>query len=265
VLGVLLVCFGAVLFPFLLAAANSIKSGVDYALHGPLALPQSFDLTSLIEFWNDVDFSRKLLNSAIISGCAALGAVFLGLLNAYAIGVGRVRGRRLILALILVAIMVPQESLIFPLYYMSKPVGLYNSIGGVAIIFAILQSAFATYLLSSVMTALPRDIIEAAEIDGASRWQALWLVIVPMLRPTLGVLITFFFLWTWNEFLIPLVFLPSNDNQTVALALGILQGQHGSEPSRVAAASLLGMAPTVIFFLIFQRTLTRGLVVGAVK
>ena len=121
------------------------------------------------------------------------------------------------------------------------------------------------YLLASVLTAFPREIIEAAHIDGASRWQVLWLVVVPVLRPTLAVLATFFFIWTWNEFLLPLVLLVSNDNQTVAVALGVLKGQYTSDPTRIAAASLLGISPTVLFFLIFQRTLTRGVVVGAIK
>jgi raffinose/stachyose/melibiose transport system permease protein len=87
-----------------------------------------------------------------------------------------------------------------------------------------------------------------------------------VLRPTLAVLATFFFIWTWNEFLLPLVLLISNDNQTVSVAMGVLQGQNTTaQPNLIAAASLLGILPTVIFFLIFQRTLTKGVVVGAVK
>jgi len=130
---------------------------------------------------------------------------------------------------------------------------------------AVLQSAFGTCLLSSVMGTFPREIIEAAEIDGASRWQILIKVVVPILRPTLMVLGTFFFIWTWNEFLIPVVMLVSNDNQTVSVAMGLTRGQSLSDPILQAAASLLGIAPTVIFFLIFQRTLTRGVAAGAVK
>jgi len=129
----------------------------------------------------------------------------------------------------------------------------------------VLHSAFGTYLLSAVLTAFPREILEAAQIDGANRWQVLWLVVVPVLRPTLMVLATFFFIWTWNEFLIPLVLLVSNNNQTVSLAMGLTRGQNLSDPVLQAAASLLGIAPTIIFFLIFQRTLTRGVAVGSVK
>jgi raffinose/stachyose/melibiose transport system permease protein len=102
-------------------------------------------------------------------------------------------------------------------------------------------------------------------MDGATPWKILWTIVVPLLMPTLAVLATFFFIWTWNEFLLPLVLLVSNVNQTVSVSMGVLNGQFVQTPTTTAAAALLGIAPTLIFFLIFQRTLTRGIAVGAVK
>ncbi len=265
VLAILLVFLAGTLFPFFLAAFNAIKTPADYAANGPLAFPRSFDLTALKNFWATVDFPRKLFNSVFISACTAILAVVLSLLNAYAIGIGRVRGGQALLVILLIAIMAPQEALVYPLYYMAKQVGLFDSMFSVILIIGVLHTAFGTYLLSSVLTTFPREIIEAAQIDNASRWQILWMVIVPVLRPTLAVLATFFFIWTWNEFLIPLVFLVSNNNQTVSVAMGVLTGANTQDPTAIAAASLLGITPTIIFFLIFQRTLTRGVAVGAVK
>jgi len=265
VLGVVVLGLLATLFPFFLAIINAIKTSAEYASTGPLALPRSIDLVQLQKYWDLSDFGRKLLNSAIISGCVAVFGVILSTLNAYAIGIGKVRGSRVILVLLLLGIMVPQESIVYPIYYMAKAVGIYDTQLAVIIVLTVLQSAFGTYLLSSVLGSFPREIIEAAEIDGANRWQVLWRVVIPILRPTLMVIGTFFFIWTWNEFLIPLVMLVSNNNQTVTLAMGLTRGQNLSDPVLQAAASLLGIAPTVIFFLIFQRTLTRGIVAGAVK
>lgn len=265
VLGLVVLGLLATLFPFFLTVINTIKSSAEYAANGPLALPRGIDLVQLQKFWDLSDFSRKLLNSAIISGCVAVFGVILSTLNAYAIGIGKVRGSRAILVILLLGIMVPQESIVYPLYYMAKAVGIYDTQLAVIIVFAVLQSAFGTYLLSSVLGSFPREIIEAADIDGANRWQVLWYVVIPVLRPTLTVIGTFFFIWTWNEFLIPLVMLVSNNNQTVTLAMGLTRGQNLSDPVLQAAASLLGIAPTIIFFLIFQRTLTRGVAVGAVK
>lgn len=254
-----------VLLPFFLAASNAVKTSADYAINGAFAWPHSFDLSAVASFWQEVDFGRKLANSIVVSGAVAALGVLLSLLNAYAIGIGRVRGGSRFLALILVSVMVPQESLVYPIYYAAKATGLYNSLFSIVIVFSVLQSAFGTYLLASVLRTFPREIVDAAKIDGASRLQILVYVIIPVLRPTLSVLATFFFIWTWNEFLLPLVLLVSNDNQTVAVAMGVLKGQYTSDPTRIAAASLLGIAPTVAFFLIFQRTLTRGIIVGAVK
>ena len=265
VLGVVVLGLLATLFPFFLTIINAIKTSAEYAASGPLALPRGIDLTQLQKYWDLSDFGRKLLNSAIISACVAVFGVILSTLNAYAIGIGKVRGSRAILVILLLGIMVPQESIVYPLYYMAKAVGIYDTQLAVIIVFSVLQSAFGTYLLSSVLGSFPREIIEAAEIDGASRWQMLWFVVVPVIRPTLMVVGTFFFIWTWNEFLIPLVMLVSNNNQTVTLAMGLTRGQNLSDPVLQAAASLLGIAPTIIFFLIFQRTLTRGVAVGAVK
>jgi raffinose/stachyose/melibiose transport system permease protein len=265
VLALLLVLLVIVLFPFALALLNAFKPGADYVRGGPLSIPTSLQFDSIVKFWGQADYSRKLLNSAVISGSVSVLAVLISLFNAYALGIGRVRGSTAILALLLLGTMVPQESIIYPIYWMAKTVGLYDTQISVIIVTAVLQSAFGTYLLSSVMSTFPREILEAAEIDGASRFQVLLLVVVPIMRPTLMVLGTFLFIWTWNEFLIPVVMLVSNNNQTVAVAMGLTRGQNMSDPTLQAAAGLLGILPTVIFFLIFQRTLTRGVIAGAVK
>jgi raffinose/stachyose/melibiose transport system permease protein len=136
---------------------------------------------------------------------------------------------------------------------------------GVIVILAVLQSAFGTYMLSSVLGTFPPEVLEAARLDGATRFQVLRLVVVPLTRPTMAVLMTFFFIWTWNDFFLPLVLLPSADNQTVSVALGALSGQYTSDPTALAAASLAGILPALVFFLLFQRTLMRGVNLGAVK
>ena len=261
------ISFALILFlcPFVLAFTNAIRTPEDYGTYGPLAFPRTFDLTALRDFWNNVDFTQKLINSTLISACTAVLAVLISLLNAYAFGIGKVKGNKWMLTLLLVGIMIPHESLVYPIYYLSKSIGLFDTVWSVIIVFSVLQSAFGTYLLSSVMTAFPREVIEAAEMDGATPWKILWTIVVPMLMPTLAVLATFFFIWTWNEFLLPLVLLVSNYNQTVSVSMGVLNGQFVQTPTTTAAAALLGIAPTLLFFLIFQRTLTRGIAVGAVK
>ncbi|MFF3889461.1 carbohydrate ABC transporter permease [Streptomyces sp. NPDC001914] len=251
--------------PFAVVALNAVKSPAEYSAHGPLGLPHGLYLDGLEDFWQRVDFGRKLLNSVLIAGSVAVLAAVLSVLNAYAIGIGRIKGRAWVLAFFVLANTLPQEALVYPLYYLSKQAGLYDTRLSVIIVFTVIQTAFGTYLLSAVLGRFPREIIEAARIDGAGRWQVLWRIVVPVSRPTIGVLLVFFFIWTWNEFLLPLVMLISNDNQTVSVALGVLQGQRLMDATMTNAAALLGVLPALVFFLLFQRTLTRGIAVGAVK
>jgi raffinose/stachyose/melibiose transport system permease protein len=265
VLALVTVCALAVIAPFLLMLLNAFKSPSDYSTNGPLSLPTEIYTKGLTTYWEQVDYPQKLLNSVVISGTVAVAATVVSLLNAFALGIGRVRGRLWIVGLFLLANMLPQEALVYPLYFFAKQVGLYNTQLSVIIIFTVIQSAFGTYLLASVLGTFPRSVLEAAALDGASRWQTLWRVVFPMTRPTLTVLVIFFFIWTWNEFFIPLVMLISNKTQTVPVALATLQGDRIMDAPTTNAGALISLIPCVVFFLIFQRTLTRGIMAGAEK
>ena len=254
-----------ILAPFVIITFNALKTPVEYAARGPISLPHGFNFDGIRNFWNRVNYGQKLGNSLLISGLVAVFGLILSVLNAYALGIGRVRGRTWLLVLFLVANTLPQESLVYPLYYLAKQVHLYNTQLSVIIVFTIIQSAFGTYLLSSVYRTFPVEILEAARIDGASRLQILWRIVVPISRPTMAVLFTFFFIWTWNEFFLPLVLLVTNDKQTVPVAIGVLQGDRLMDATTSSASALLGIIPALIFFLIFQRTLSRGLTAGALK
>ncbi|RZT11748.1 carbohydrate ABC transporter membrane protein 2 (CUT1 family) [Kribbella sp. VKM Ac-2569] len=251
--------------PFLLMVLNAFKTGDDYSSHGPIAWPRSFSLDAFSNYLSLVDFPVALWNSVLISTVVAFGGVALSLLSAYPIGVGRIRGSGPILAVLLLSTMLPHEALIYPLFYGAQATHTFNTVWSVVIVFVVLQGAFGTYLLASVMGTVPKEILEAAAIDGAGRWQILWRIVLPILRPTLSVLVVFFFIWTWNEFYIPVVLLADQSSQTVPIALSTLRGQHSIDITVLNAGSLLSLLPTLVFFLIFQRTLNRGVTAGAVK
>jgi raffinose/stachyose/melibiose transport system permease protein len=253
------------LFPFYMALINAFKTEPEFIAGGPLALPKGIDLTNMIDFWNAVNFPQKLWNSILVSVTVSIIGVALSLTTSFALGIGRVRGRLWILAIFMIAFTIPQEALVYPLYNMAKATHTYDNLISVIIVLGVLQVAFGTYMLSSVLDEFPEEIIEAAKIDGANTWTLLWRVVLPVLRPTLLVLATFFFIYSWNEFLIPLVLLPSNANQTVTLAIAVTTGQWTTDPTARAAAALLGSLPSIVFFFIFQRTLMRGVTMGSVK
>ncbi|MFI2704139.1 carbohydrate ABC transporter permease [Cellulosimicrobium composti] len=253
------------LSPFVIMVLNAFKSPAEYSQDGPLSIPSELYLDGVQNFWTRTNFPQKLWNSVFISALVAVFGTLLSLLSAYAIGVGRIKGRLWIVTLFLVANMLPQEALIYPLFDMAQKVGLSNSPWSIIIIFTVIQAAFGTYLLASVLGTFPPALLEAAQLDGAGRWRILWQVVYPIVKPTLGVLMIFFFIWTWNEFFIPLVMLTTNDTQTIPIALASLQGDRMMDAPTTNAGALVSLIPALVFFLIFQRTLTRGVTAGAVK
>ena len=265
ILAALAVFLLLMLMPFILVTINAIKTEPEFARFGPLSLPKGINLTSLKDFWVRANFSRALFNSTFISLWVAILAVLLSLLNAFSLGVGKVKGRAWLLVFFLMANFLPQESLAYPLYYFAKFLRIYDTPYAVILVLTVIQSAFGTYMLSSVFSSFPREILEAAMIDGASKINLLWYIVAPLSLPTLSVLFVFFFIWTWNEFFLPLILLPSNANMTVPLALAINQGQYGVNITAQSASGLLGILPCIIFFLIFQRTLTKGITAGGIK
>ena len=151
-LSALVVVTVTILIPFALIALNAFKPPAQYSAHGPLSFPDGFYTGGIRQFWDTADFGRALWNSAAISGCVSAAAVLLSILNAYALGIGRVKGRTPILGAFLIANFLPQEGLVYPLYDLAKEFGLYDSRLAVIIIFTVIQAAFGTYLLSSVLS-----------------------------------------------------------------------------------------------------------------
>lgn len=253
------------LYPLAMIAINAFKSPQEYASRGPLSLPLGLYTAGLVGFWERVAFDEKLINSAFISLTVAVLGVLLSLLNAFALGIGRIRGATFFLILFLMGNFLPQEALVYPLYYFAKALKLYDTHWAVILVFTVIQSAFGTYLLTAVLKEFPREMIEAAVVDGCNKVQVLVQIIFPLSLPTLSVLFVFFFIWTWNEFFLPLILLISSSNQTVPIAISTLQGQHNMDVTTSSASALLGVLPCLLFFILFQRTLTRGITAGSIK
>ena len=252
------------LVPVVLIIINSFKNEAEFYARGVLSLPLKPSLNIFREVWQLVEFDVKLFNSLLISSAVACLGLVISVMNAYAIGIGKIRWDKMVLIFFAFAMVIPHEALAYPLYYLMKMVGLYDTKLAVILIFAVLQSAYGTYLLSSVFRTFPDSLLEAAKIDGCNKWQTLFIVIA-LNKPALGLLMVFYFIWTFNEFFLPLIFLVSNANQTIPIAVTLFQGQYTGYATMQSACALLGILPCLVFFFIFQRTLTRGLVTGGIK
>jgi raffinose/stachyose/melibiose transport system permease protein len=174
------------------------------------------------------------------------------------------RGRWLYLVFVL-GLTLPFEAVITPLYYEIKALGLLNTRFAVILPLIGLFMPFGVYWMRTHFVNVPKELSEAAQIDGASEWKQFWLVAVPIAKPAIMSLTILFFLWTWNQFLLPVVLIQDPLQRTMAGALGAFQGQWGTDIPLLCAGALLILAPTIAVFLIFQRQFVAALLQGAVK
>ena len=159
----------------------------------------------------------------------------------------------------------PFEAVITPLYYEVRALGLLNTRFAIILPLIGLYMPFGVYWMRAHFLNVPHDLTEAAQLDGATRWKEFWLVQVPLARPAIMSLTILLFLWTWNQFLLPVVLVQDPMQRTMAGALGAFQGQWGTDIPLLCAGSLLILAPTIALFLIFQRQFVAALMQGAVK
>ncbi len=166
------VAFAVVMLsPFLLVAMNSFKSNADYSANGPLALPKALDLSAFERFLTLIDFPTALWNSVLVSGLVTLGGLLISVLAAYAIGIGRIKARTWVVAVLLIATMVPQEALVYPLFYGAQATSTLNTVWSVIVIFIVIQGAYGTHLLAGVIGTYATGLIEAEGVNGAWAWR----------------------------------------------------------------------------------------------
>ena len=254
------------LFPFWLSVTTAFKDSAELASSSATSLPHTFYWGNFTRFWSESDFPRKLFNSILISSVACMITVVFSFLNAVALGVGRIKRTRLVLTVCLIAFAIPQEAVVYPTYKVSKILHIYGNPIAVILILGILYSAFGTFLLGEVMKSFPRELIDAAFVDGVRIREMLRHVIYPLLKPTLQTLAVMVFIWNWNEYMMPLILLPDNATQTVPIALASTYSQPGfnvvPDIGWGAAGALISAAPTILFFLLFQRVIARGITMG---
>ncbi len=222
-------------------------------------------LAVFLQAWSEGRFSRYMLTSAMVAVVVVSVAVLCSILAGYAFGTMRVRGGGWLFALFLLGLMVPAEAIVVPLFYDLRVLGLTNTLWAVALPQIAQSIAFGTYWMRAYFRAAPRAMIEAATLDGAGSWRTLWSILVPIGRPAVVTLVLLVFMWTWNEFLIPLVMSPNGDFRTAPLALAIFKGQHVQATGLLAAGAVLVALPVVLLYLFLQRHFIRGMVEGAVR
>jgi len=208
-------------------------------------------------------FGRYFLNSLGISVIVTLGNLLFCLMAAFAFARKEFRGRELFFTTVLGVMMIPPHVVMIPLYRMMVAFGWINTY--YALIIPWLVTPFGIFLLRQYILSLPRDVEDAARMDGASEWYVLFRIVLPLAKPALTVLALYVFLATWNSFLFPFLFANDTAHRTLTVGLASFQGKQTIDWSHLMAGASISALPILILFLIFQKQIIQGLTAGALK
>lgn len=252
-------------FPFYWAVVSSLKTGS--SLFEVDLLPPDPAWTNYVSIFREQPFARNILNSIFISVVTVALSLLLALAAAYALGRIQFRGRSSLLLLVLAVSMFPQVAVLSGMYELILWLGLYDRPWAMILSYMIFTLPFTVWVLTTFMRELPRELEEAAIIDGANHWQILTRVFIPLLGPAMVTTGLLAFIAAWNEFLFALTFTLSSEQRTVPVAIALISGasQFESPWGNIMAASVIVTVPLILLVLIFQRRIVSGLTAGAVK
>ncbi|MCC6314431.1 MAG: carbohydrate ABC transporter permease [Thermomicrobiales bacterium] len=253
------------LMPFLWMLSSSLKSLAEIYSFPPNLLPEQLQWWNYIDAWNAVPFARFFVNSVIVSVGTTAGVLLTSSMAGYSFSRLRYPGRDKLFLAYLATMMVPFPVLIIPLFILMGRVGLVDTLIGLILPAAF--SAWGTFLMRQFMLSIPREVEEAARVDGASYWRIYAQIILPLCKPVIATLGIFTFLGSWNEFLWPLIMISSVQNKTLPLGLTMFQGQAAVETpwQLVMAAATFSILPVLVLFVLGQKYYVRGIATTGVK
>ncbi len=262
--GVTLFCV-YVLAPFVWMVSISFKPEAEIFARDLTLFPQAPTLANYRMIFDFIPYHRYFLNSLLVAVVTTLTSVGVSALAAYSFSRFRYRGRGLIAFLIIATQMFPLVTGIIPLYLVFSRLGIINTYWALLIAYVAFTIPFCTWMLKGFFDTIPKEIEEAAIIDGCTRLEVLWRIILPLSVPALVATGVFCFILSWNEFLYATVLTTSDSVRTLPAALGLMIGQGYTQWGGLNAAGILTTLPVVVFFLFFQRYLVEGLTAGAMK
>src|SRR5215213_4780949 len=234
-------------------------------LASPYGLPLPPTLDNLTEAWTVGRFSIYFKNSVIISIVDVIGMVIVSSLAGYAFARLHFPGQKIILYVLLIGLTIPVAAIIIPLYLTMRDVRLLNTYGSVMVADIALAAPIFVFIMRAFFKDLPGELEDAARVDGANELQIFWQIMLPLARPGLMTVALLEFLWSWNDLLLPLVFLVSDELRTLPVGMLFFQGRFTIDYGLMSAGVLIISLPVTILFLIFQRDFVKGLASGALK
>jgi raffinose/stachyose/melibiose transport system permease protein len=252
------------LLPLSLVLVNSLKPHAE-VVRNPVALPQLIALNNFVEAWEYGRFTKGFFNSIILSGTSIVTVLFCSSLAGYVLAGKKVRAWPVIMVYFMVALTVPIQLFLFPLYAVFAQLHLLGNLVAVGVVLAGVYMPLAVFLMRSFFLRVPAELEEAARIDGATTAQVLRYVMLPLVLPGFITVAVIVGLQSWNEYLITSTFLQGQSNFTATLGFLSMNGTYTANQGVMMAAAVIMIAPVIIFFVLVQRYFVDGLVSGAVK
>lgn len=255
------------LYPLLWMLSSSLKP-TEAIFSEPGLIPKSFTLDNYVQGWNSlgVDFSVFLLNSAVIAVLSVVGNLVSCSLAAYAFARLEFRMKKPMFGAMLATLMLPFHVVLVPQYILFHSAGMTDTFLPLIIPKFLAVDAFFIFLMVQFIRGLPRELDDAATVDGCSVFGVFWRIILPLMRPAMAVTAVFTFIWTWNDFLTPLLYLTDQELFTVPLALNAFLDSGGASAwGPLFAMSVLSVLPILIIFIVSQRHLTEGIATSGLK
>jgi multiple sugar transport system permease protein len=251
--------------PFLWMVSTSLKSLSDAYAYPPHFVPRVIHWENYLQAWQALPFSRFFLNNAIISLASTVGAIVTCSMAGYSFARLRYPGRDRLFLAYLGTIMIPFPVLMIPLFIVMRNLHLVDTLPGVFL--PAMFSAWGTFLMRQFILTLPKELEEAARVDGASFVGIFWRIILPLIKPVIATLGIFTFLSSWNQFLWPLIMINSIDNKTLPLGLTMFQSQQlGRTPwNLIMASATFSIIPILIVFVLGQKYYVRGIALTGIK
>jgi len=268
-LRILLLSAGAVVMivPFLYMLSTSFKAQTYVLTTPPQFIPDPATLANYEQAFASQDFGRYFINSLIVATVSTAISLLVSSMMAYAFARFSFRGKETIFRILLLGLMIPAIMLIIPQFILAKNLGLLDSLLGLIVFYVAGSLALNTFLLRGFFEAIPAELDQAMQVDGAGAWRRYWRLAMPLAKPGLATATIFTFLGGWDEFTIALTFTNAPENRTLPIAIKLFagEGNNAVQWGLVFAASAIAVIPVVIVFLVFQRYFVQGLTSGAVK
>jgi raffinose/stachyose/melibiose transport system permease protein len=258
--------FWAVLcvFPLVWIMTTSLKSTPEL-YRDPFGIPQAWKWTNYRDAWVHAKMGAYFLNSVFITFLSTILVLFLSSTFAFALARFHFPWKGPVWAYVLFGFLIPHSILLIPLAIFTRTLGIYNRLEGLAIIYAAVGIPWNTFFLRAFMETIPRELEEAAIMDGAGMWGVFWNVIIPLSQPALATMATFHILASWSEYILALVLTGTTASRTLPVGISLLEGHFTSNEPGVAAGMMITIVPAVIVFAVLQRYVIKGITAGAIK